>query len=79
MRVTCILLVYSISKSTHPYSITGDFLIRYVYNQAVQAGPGQPGQRSKPGRPAYWDHWAHRLSPVLSVRMTGLNMLILEA
>jgi hypothetical protein len=34
MRAICILLVYSTSKSTHLYSITGNFLIRQVYTQA---------------------------------------------
>jgi hypothetical protein len=52
MRTICILLVYSTSESTHLYSITGNFLIRQVYNQAIQVGHVQPGQRSRPGRPA---------------------------
>jgi hypothetical protein len=43
---------YSIGKSTHHYSITGNSLIRQVYTQAVQAGRVTPGQGSRPGRPA---------------------------
>jgi hypothetical protein len=52
MRAICILLVYSTSKSTHLYSITGNFLIPQVYHQAVQAGRVNTGERSRSGRPA---------------------------
>ena len=34
MKAICILAVYSMGKSTHLYSITGNFLIRQVYAQA---------------------------------------------
>jgi hypothetical protein len=44
VKVICILLVYSVGKSTHLYSITGSFLIRQVLY------PGRSG-RPRPTRP----------------------------
>jgi hypothetical protein len=41
-RAICVLLVYSTSKSTHLYSIPGNFLIRQVYIQAGLAGLLRP-------------------------------------